>query len=80
MGIARSKPSGAHFRLGSCLFNRGLGSNAERKPGGERAYSSFGIGVDRKHALKWLFHQEKATLHYTQKVFVYSETALEILF
>ena len=52
---------------------------------------SFGIAVDRKHALKWLFHHRgpqrlvlvagvevKATLHFTQKVYVYSETALTI--
>jgi hypothetical protein len=44
---------------------------------GISGYSSFGIAVDRKHALKWLFHQEKATIHYTQKVYVYSETALD---
>src|ERR1019366_3559487 len=31
------------------------------------AYSSFGIGADRKHALKWLFPQEKATFHRAQK-------------
>jgi hypothetical protein len=37
----------------------------------------FGIGVGRKHALKWLFPQEKATFHRAQKVYVYSETALE---
>src|SRR6266700_8036830 len=42
-------------------------------------YSSLGIGVDRWHALKWLFHQEKAPLHSAQKVYVYSETALEAL-
>ena len=30
-------------------------------------YSSFGIAVDREHALTWLFHQEKATLNYTQE-------------
>ena len=41
-------------------------------------YSSFGIGVDRKHALKWLFPQEKATFHRAQRVYVYSETALEV--
>ncbi len=28
------------------------------------------------HSLKWLFHQEKATLYYSQKVYVYPETAL----
>jgi hypothetical protein len=26
-----------------------------------RGYSIFGIGVDRSHAAKWLFPQEKAT-------------------
>ncbi len=39
-------------------------------------YSSSGIAIDRKHALKWLFHQEKATFHCSQKVYAYSETAL----
>jgi hypothetical protein len=39
-------------------------------------YRIFGIGVDRKHTLKWLFSQEKATLHGSQKVYVYSENAL----
>jgi hypothetical protein len=40
------------------------------------AYSIFGIAVDRRHALKWLFPQEKATFHRPQKVYVYSENAL----
>jgi hypothetical protein len=39
-------------------------------------YSIFGIGVDRKHALKWLFSQEKAALYGSQKVYMYSENAL----
>jgi len=39
-------------------------------------YSSFGIGVDRKHALQRLLDQEKATFHRTQRVQVYFETAL----
>jgi hypothetical protein len=39
-------------------------------------YSIFGIGVDQKHALKWLFSQEKATLYGSQKVYMYSENAL----
>jgi len=30
-------------------------------------YSSFGIGVDRKHALKWRFPQEKATCDALEK-------------
>jgi hypothetical protein len=51
--------------------------------------SIFGIGVDRKHTLKWLFSQPgphgrafvrgvevKATFHCSQKVYVYSENAL----
>jgi hypothetical protein len=42
-------------------------------------YSIFGIGVDRKHILKWLFSKEKATLHALQKVYVYSENALWLL-
>ena len=38
-------------------------------------YSIFGIGADRKHTLKWLFPQEKATFHGTEKVYMYSENA-----
>jgi hypothetical protein len=38
-------------------------------------YSIFGIGVHRKHELKWLLSKEKATLHALQKVYVYSENA-----
>jgi hypothetical protein len=45
-----------------------------------RGYSIFGIGVDRKHVLKWLFSKEKATLHALQKVYVYSENALKLRF
>jgi hypothetical protein len=40
-------------------------------------YSIFGIGVDRKHILKWLFPQEKATFHGSKKVYMYSENALK---
>jgi hypothetical protein len=39
-------------------------------------YSVFGIGVDRRNALKCFFHQEKGTLKSTQKVYMYSENAL----
>jgi hypothetical protein len=42
-------------------------------------HSIFGIGVDRKHVLKWLLSKEKATLHTLQKVYVYSENALNRL-
>ena len=38
-------------------------------------HSIFGIAVDRKHTLKWLFPQEKATYQCTQEVSVYSENA-----
>jgi hypothetical protein len=31
-------------------------------------YSIFGIAVDRKHKLKWLFPQEKATFQCSQEV------------
>jgi hypothetical protein len=41
------------------------------------AYSIFGIGIDRKHTLKWLFHQEKTTFHGSQKVYAYSKNVLE---
>src|SRR6266568_3976673 len=57
---------------------------------GRNNYSSFGIAIDRKHALQWLFHhwgprrralvagvEEKATFHCSQKVYAYSETALD---
>jgi hypothetical protein len=30
-------------------------------------YRIFGITVDRRHALKWLFPQEKATMHAHKK-------------
>jgi len=40
-------------------------------------YSIFGIGVDRRQEAKWLFAQQKATLHTPQKVYVYSENALD---
>jgi hypothetical protein len=39
-------------------------------------YSSFGITVDRKRELKWLFSQEKATLHTVNEDHTNSETAL----
>ena len=39
-------------------------------------YSVFGIAVDRRKTLKWLFPQEKATFHNPEKVYVYSENAL----
>jgi hypothetical protein len=35
------------------------------------------MGVDRKHDAKWIFSQEKATLHAAQKVYMYSENALK---
>jgi hypothetical protein len=38
--------------------------------------SIFGIAVDRKRELKWLFSQGKATRQCTQEVRVYSENAL----
>src|SRR5580658_8091708 len=50
---------------------------------GEPAFESavprlgiFGIVVDRRHALKRLFHQGKAAFRYTQKVYPDSENAL----
>jgi hypothetical protein len=39
-------------------------------------YSIFGIGVYRRHYAKWLFPQEKVTFQCSQKVYVYSENAL----
>jgi hypothetical protein len=39
-------------------------------------YSGFGIGLERKSTFKRLLHQEEATIHQAQKVYVYSETAL----
>jgi hypothetical protein len=62
--------------------------NAARPEENENSagYSIFGIDVDRKHTLKWLFSQpgppgqvfvrgveEKVTFHCSQKVYVYSE-------
>src|SRR6476646_7267354 len=38
--------------------------------------SSFGIRVDRKHTLQWLFHQAKSHLSLRLKHYLYSETAL----
>jgi len=32
--------------------------------------------INRKHTLKWLFSQEKATFHCSRKVYVNSENAL----
>jgi hypothetical protein len=37
----------------------------------------LGIAVDRKHAAKCLFPQEKGTLHTAQKVYIYSQNALK---
>jgi hypothetical protein len=39
-------------------------------------YSIFGIPVDRKHVLQWLFSQEKATLHALHQDHINSENAL----
>src|SRR5258708_36277427 len=41
------------------------------------AYSSFGIGVDRKNKAKCRFHQENGTSRCSQKVHGNSETALD---
>jgi hypothetical protein len=38
-------------------------SDLARKDSVRGNYSILGIGVDRKHAPKWLFPQEKAALH-----------------
>ena len=38
--------------------------------------SSFGITVDRKRELKWLFPQERATLHVLDKDHIDSERSL----
>jgi hypothetical protein len=58
----------------NCLLRCQDGALIQESIGG---YSIFGIGVDRKHVLKWLFSKEKATLHAPQKVYVYSENAPE---
>src|ERR1700687_5508082 len=68
--------SGMALKLLQATKTKGLTLCQLRSGCGSVGYSSFGIGVDRRHALKWLFHQEKATLQYAQKVYVYSETAL----
>ncbi len=44
----------------------------------DSGYSSFGIGVDRKHVAKWRFPQENGTFRCSQKVYVYSEIALAL--
>ena len=44
----------------------------------ETRYSVFGIAVDRRKTLKWLFPQEKATFHNPEKVYVYSENAIAV--
>jgi hypothetical protein len=51
--------------------------SAQTHRGISPGYSIFGIGVDRKHTPKWLFPQEKATFHGAEKVYMYSENALE---
>ena len=43
-----------------------------------KSKGSFGIGVDQKYSLEWLFRQEKATIHNAQKACVNSETALSV--
>jgi hypothetical protein len=47
---------------------------AEDNCGSREGYGSFRIGVDRKHALKWLAAASR--LSPPQKVFAYSETAM----
>jgi hypothetical protein len=44
-----------------------------------KAYSKFGIGVNREHKAKWRFHQENGALQYSQKVNLNSEIALSHL-
>jgi hypothetical protein len=72
-GVFHKRPAGFardHFDSSS--------PNTHRDPFSETiasSYSSFGIGVSRRQALKRLFPQENATLPYVQKVHAYSETA-----
>ena len=40
-------------------------------------YGIFGIAVDLRIALKWLFHREKATFPCTKKAHTHSENALK---
>jgi hypothetical protein len=44
-----------------------------------QGYSSFGITVDRKHTLKWLFPQARATLLAPHQGHTNSETALSFV-
>jgi hypothetical protein len=46
--------------------------------GNSHAYNIFGIDVDRKHTLKWLFPQDKATFHGAQEVHVFSVNAIHV--
>ena len=57
---------------------KGVGVGKSTVGGCERwsSTSSFGITVDRKRELKWLFSQEKATLHTVNEDHTNSETAL----
>ena len=63
--IARRSDSGPRCagRERNVSGNESAGTRTKRF----RRYSSFGIGVDRKHTAKWRFHQENATFQCSQK-------------
>jgi hypothetical protein len=65
------------LRAGPLSFCRNIFAGFVSNLARQIAYCIFGIGVDRKHTLKWLFPQEKATFHGTEKVYMYSENARE---
>jgi hypothetical protein len=46
---------------------------------GPERYSIFGITVDRRQSTQWISPQGKATFKVLQKVYVYSENALNVV-
>ena len=77
--ILRPQSGGASLEDYVSIVTRGEGLSTQKLCVGRsrRAYSSFGIAADRRHTLKWLFHQEKATFLCTQEVYTNSENALK---
>src|SRR5271166_1715873 len=92
MGAPPGRPLGTAFfvfaaRVGKherrvpqvSILKPGIAQSSTHEIARSETYSIFGIGVDRKHALKWLFPQGKATFHCCKEVYVYSENALELV-
>src|SRR5271166_3253087 len=91
MGAPPGRPLGTAFfvfaaRVGKherrvpqvSILKPGIAQSSTHEITRSETYSIFGIGVDRKHALKWLFPQGKATFHCFKKVYEYSENALDV--